>query len=183
MLLKKPSKKQEKKDYYVSDFFQVLRKIQQHRKTEDKVQGHFRTQFEDNSPFAFLTSQILASFREILEVCASTNSDSAKRLGNDIARLWALSISLLTSETKNTSSHDAVSYIGDYLTYLLEMKSKFENSDRSVEWHTILLTELFSHLHNNEVLHACILEAIHDLDKGKLYVWDNLEWLKSNMQE
>ncbi len=175
-------------DYYVSDVWDIFRDVCKHSKFDSGAWESRDANLEHPTPFAYLIKEILLDLREL---CQETRMRGGSirapgRLGNDLIKTWASCAAYLGYSEDRVSDRFLFECLGYYLDYVLQIKEDYETTkDEAKEnhglWCAQFVEELLKHEAGEEKLKGFLIQAMQQLDVGKIYVLNHKDWLKNEL--
>jgi hypothetical protein len=186
-------------DFYVSDFFDMFRAIQERSKFEEDVWKSSINNSEYPTPFAYLLHTIAWDLRGLAETAVQealrqdspTKIDKPGQIAKAIAQTWSMCVWNIARSEGQVSPEFRKAIIEQYFVFLLELKYQlseicFSPPTSDVEglddWVNLFLKEVQERVNwSNTAKKAIFQEAFESLDQGKGYVFNGSDWLEKEL--
>ncbi|MBW8003361.1 MAG: hypothetical protein FVQ80_15335 [Planctomycetes bacterium] len=175
------------KDFYVSDLWDIFRKVCDHIMYDRFVWENPKANSEFPTPYIYLVKEILKDLRILTEKKLNKGTNTPGRLGEDIVRIWYTCISYISRLEKIIPISFITNCTTDYYDLLLEIRGHYNKDETNKkgstfsDWSDLMLDEIkYLSNHNNKIKEIMRL-SINQLDKGKHHVFKNVKWLSQEL--
>jgi hypothetical protein len=187
---------EDERDFYISDLWQILMKIQEHttfdiKTTKPSLFGNPTT------PYSYLLNEIASDFESLTERAVQMSVKANKvppensepnLTGETLAKFWCLSVWELMREAKRLDPNLLDRIVERYFRFMFALGWETTEILYTVgqgvpslnAWRDLLLGDLADCFKSPKQEHFTVLHRVfNSLDRGKPFISDGYDWLKT----
>ena len=186
-------------DFYISDLWQIVQKIYSRSRYDVVAARSTLGIYDPYTPYSFLLNEIMDDFEnltgEAVRKSIEKDKDASKcakptRTGEELVRFWFLSIWELMERTDGINPAHLDSIVERYFRFMFALgwqpsevlAAPGQSAPNLNAWRDLLCSQI----KDSTIIKSGHFTALHrvfgHLDRGKPFISDGYEWLKSQLQ-